>query len=132
MMEQDLRDKLDALNELAMVYETSVRIYPPENYLECFYDLYEIKSRNQNLIPADGSFYETLREVSGYDVWQPIAEKTEELFGGPERVMVFDDDTVLRDELEGPDGLAIFYFVFGFMFCEYEDFTLCFMSGSNN
>ena len=129
---EDIRLQVRQLNELAMVYETSVQLLPAEDYLTCFYDGYEIKNRAQNLVPAEGSFEETLREVSGYDVWQPIAAKTRELFGAPERVMVFDDTSVLREELEGPEGLAIFYFVFDLLFCEYEDFTLCFLSGSNN
>lgn len=46
--------------------------------------------------------------------------------------MLFDDVSGIIDELEGPDGLAPFFFFFDLMFCEYDDFTLCFMSGSNN
>ena len=71
-------------------------------------------------------------EVSGYDVWRSIAEETERLFGLPKRVMVFDDDNALREELGGRKGLGPFFFHFGIMFCEYEGFTHCFISGTNN
>ena len=45
---------------------------------------------------------------------------------------VFDNNVKLREELEGPDGLSPFFFVFDLMFCEYGEYTLCFISGSNN
>ena len=131
-MNQTLQLKVSELNTLAMVYETSVQLLPADNYPEAFYNRYEIKSRNQKLVPAYCTFQEALREVSGYDVWQPIAEKTESLFGEPKRIMVFEDVNALREELEGPDGLAPFFFVFDLIFCEYDDFTLCYVSGSNN
>ena len=111
----------------------AVRSLPADHYLEVFCEFFEIKNRNLTLIPSSyGGFHETLREVAGYDVWQPIAEKTESLFGLPKRVTLFEDDAELLSELEGPDGLAPFFFVFDLMFCEYEDFVLCFISGTNN
>ena len=132
--EQALKEKVRQLGRLTMKYETSVNLFPAENYLDAFYDYYEIRVRPHRLVPSPDSFRDTLREVSGYDVWEPIAEETESLFGTPSRVMIFDDDALsaLKEELDGPDGLAPFFFVFDLMFCEYEGFTLCFLSGSNN
>ena len=124
--------KAQLLNNLAMVYETAVILLPAEGYLEEFLEVFEIKNRDLKLIPAPDGFAESLREVSGDDVWRPIAEKTERLFGLPKRVTVFEDSRTLREELEGTDGLGPFFFIFDLMFCEYEDFCLCFISGSNN
>ena len=132
LIDQEMLNKVQMLDLLAMEYETSVEVFAGGNYLEDFYDYYEIKKSFPKLIPSPDSFHETLRELSGDDVWQPIAEKTESLFGAPIRVTVFEDDTALRREMEGTDGLAPFFFVFGLMFCEYDGFTLCFISGSNN
>ena len=73
-----------------------------------------------------------LREVNGYDVWKPVAELTESLFGQPRRVMVFEDDSALKDELEGPDGLGPFFFIFDLMLFEYGGHTLCFISVAND
>ena len=125
-------ERWSQLNGLAMRFETAVVPFPAQGYLDEFYEFYEIRNRKPVLIPSEEAFRDALREVSGDDVWEPIAKKTEEFFGLPERVMVFGDDTELREELGGLDGLSPFFFVFGIMFCEYEDFTLCFMSGSNN
>ncbi len=127
-----LMEKCSRLDKLSMYYETSVQLLPGSGWLEAFWDFYEIKNRTQRLIPAEGGFREALRELSGDDVWEPIAKLTEELFGTPERVLVFEDDAALRDELEGPDGLGPLFFIFGLMFCEYGDYTLCFISGTNN
>ena len=129
---EDLDSRVKQLNELSMVYETSVCMFSAKDYLQEFLDLYEIKNRDLKLIESPESFRGTLCEVSGSDVWQPIAEKTVELFGEPKRVMIFEDDTSLRGELEGPYGLGPFFFIFDIMFCEYEYYTLCFISGSNN
>ncbi len=129
---QSVPEKIELLDKLAMEYEISVQAFGAEDYLREFYGFYEIKNRDHRLIPSPDTFYETLKEVSGDDVWEPIAKKTESLFGAPARVTVFEDITGLRDELEGPDGLAPFFSVFDLMFCEYEDFTLCYISGSNN
>ena len=122
----------DLLDDFAMVYETAVIPFSSGDYLTEFYDFYRIKNRKASLVPSPDGFYETLKEVSGDDRWQPIAEKTESLFGLPTRVTVFDDHTQLRENLGGRRGLSPFFFVFDLMFCEYEDFTLCFMSGTNN
>lgn len=128
----ELSEKAARLDKLAMYYETAVQLFPGTGYLKNFYDFYEIKNREPKLIPTEGGFRETLREVSGDDVFTPIADLTEELFGTPERVLVFDDSASLCDELDGPDGLGPLFFIFGMMFCEYGGFTLCFMSGTNN
>lgn len=125
----------EELDDFAMVYETAVIPFSRENYLTEFFDFYRIKNRSAALVPSEDSFREALREVSGDSVWEAIAGEAERLFGTPERVMVFPDDAAfraLRDALEGPRGLAPFFFVFDMMFCEYEGFTLCFMSGTNN
>ena len=124
--------KLKLLDDLAMRYEVAVKHLYEEDYLKEFYDFYEIKNRKAKLVPAEEGFEETLKNVSGEYRWEAIAEKTKSLFGLPLRVTVFDDDTKLKEELEGPDGLAPFFFVFDLMFCEYGEYTLCFISGSNN
>jgi len=128
----DIGNQIEALNELTMVYEVSVQALSTEDYLTEFYDFYEINNRESHLIPSPGSFHDTLKEVCGDDVWRRIAEYTEYLFGEPKRVTVFDDVRTVIDQLEGEDGLAPFFFVFDLMFCEYEGFTLCFISGTNN
>ena len=125
-------ERWSQLDEFAMSYETAVIPFSPGDYLTEFYDFYRIKGRKPTLLPAADSFYEALRQVSGDRVWKPIAEKTESLFGLPSRVMVFDDDARLREALGGRRGLSPFFFVFGLMFCEFEGFTLCFLSGTNN
>lgn len=127
-----LMEKCSRLDKLSMDYETSVQLLPGSGYLEAFWDFYEIKNRTQSLIPAEGDFREAMRELSGDDVWEPIAKLTEALFGAPERVLVFEDNAALRDELEGPEGFGPFFFIFDLMFCEYGDYTLCFISGTNN
>ena len=127
-----LPEKADRLDNLSMYYETAVQLFPATDYLEAFLDFYEIKNRDLKLIPAEGNFRENLRELSGDDVFAPIADLTEELFGTPERVLVFEESAALCDELDGPDGLGPLFFIFGLMFCEYGDFTLCFISGTNN
>lgn len=127
-----IEQKTALLDQLAQRYETSVTAFPAGDYLRAFCDFYEIKGRDLKLIPAPEGFHAALRELSGDDVWQPIARETERLFGPPRRVTVFEDDKALRDELEGPEGLAPFFFVFDLMFCEYEGFTLSFLSGTNN
>jgi len=127
-----LMEKCSRLDKLSMDYETSVQLLPGSGYLEAFWDFYEIKNRTQSLIPAEGDFREALRELSGDDVWEPIAKLTEALFGAPERVLVFEDNAALRGELEGPEGFGPFFFIFDLMFCEYGDYTLCFISGTNN
>ena len=124
--------KLKLLDDLAMRYEVAVKPLYEEDYLKEFYDFYEIRNRKAKLVPAEEGFEETLKNVSGEYRWEAIAEKTTSLCGSPLRVTVFDDDTKLKKELEGPDGLGPFFFVFDMMFCEYGEYTLCFISGSNN
>ncbi len=128
----DIYEKVHVLYDLAMKYEVAVIPLFEEDYLNEFLDFYEIKNRDLELIPAEKDFDESLKDLSGEYRWEELAEKTKELFGIPVNVMIFADDTSLREELEGPDGLAPFYFVFDLMFCEYEGFTLCFICGSNN
>ena len=122
----------DEIDAFSMAYETAVIPFSAAGYLEEFCTFYEIRQGTAALVPSEAGFVETLKEVSGDDRAGPIAEEAMRLFGLPRRVMIFDDPTAIRDELEGPEGLAPFFFVFDMMFCEYEDFTLCFMSGTNN
>lgn len=125
-------EKINRLNEVAMQYETAVIALPAEDYLEAFCRFHEIGNADLQLAPAPDGFEETLREVSGYDVWHPIAAETERLFGLPKRITVPADVGPFVDALEGEDGLGPFFFVFDLMFCEYDELTLCFLSGSNN
>lgn len=127
-----LSEKVRLLDELAMEKEVCVQAFDIENYLTEFYDFYEIKNRKQSLIRSPKNFDMTLKELAGDEVWLPIAESAESLFGEPERVMIFDDYSALIGELEGEDGLGPFFFVFDIMFCEYDGFALCFISGTNN
>ena len=129
---KDWRAKLKLLDDLAMRYEVAVKPLYEEDYLKEFYDFYEIKNRKAKLVLAEEGFEETLKNVSGECCWEAIAEKTKSLFDLPFRVTVFNNNAKLREELEGPDGLAPFFFVFDLMFCEYREYTLCFISGSNN
>ena len=122
----------DEIDEFSMGYETATIPFSAAGYLEEFYEFYEIRNRTPVLVLSESGFFETLKEVSGESVWEPIAAKVKSLFGLPHKVMIFDDISDIKDELEGPDGLAPFFFVFDMMFCEYDDFTLCFMSGTNN
>lgn len=131
-LNRNLSERLSVLNELAMVYETGVNLFSGMDYLKEFYDFYEIGSRMEKLIPSSCGFEKTLKDVSGDDCWKPIADKTKSLFGIPRRVMVFENVRNLQEELGGPDGLSPFYSVFDLMFCEFGDYTLCFISGSNN
>lgn len=131
-MDPALLRQWQELDELTMGYETAVILLPEQGYREAFFRLYRIKDRTRRLIPASENFRQALREVCGDSVWQPIAEGAEALFGTPRQVLYFEEEEKLREELEGPRGLAPFFFVFGMMFCEYEGFTLCFMSGTNN
>ncbi|MBO4367271.1 MAG: hypothetical protein J5859_01045 [Clostridia bacterium] len=129
---RDVKEKTDILRKFAMAYETYVQCFPAADYPDSFRRFYEVKTKGLRLVPAEEGFRAALKEVSGDDPCGPIAQKTEDLFGLPLRVTVFEDDTALRDEMEGPDGLGPFFFIFGIMFCEYAGFTLCFISGSNN
>ena len=130
--DKDWLEQLYALDDLAMGYEVAVIHLLEDDYLSEFYDLFEVRGREARLVPSDEGFEQTLRAVCGERRWEVIAQRTEGLYGLPSRVMVFDDVAGLKDELEGPDGLAPFFFVFDLMFCEYEGFALCFMSGTNN
>ena len=130
--DKDWKAKLKLLDDLAMRYEVAVKPLYEEDYLKEFQDFYEIKNRRAKLVPAEEGFEETLKNVSGEDSCEAVAEKTKSLFGLPVRVTVFENNVKLREELEGPDGLSPFFFVFDLMFCEYGEYTLCFISGSNN
>lgn len=125
-------NEFDRLDDLAMGYEVAAIPLFESDYLREFYDLYEIVNRKARLTCAEESFEQVLLDVSGAGRWEAVAQKTRELYGPPKRVMVFDDVVQLREELEGPSGLAPFFFVFDLMFCEYDGFALCFMSGTNN
>lgn len=131
--EDSPQGKAAILDDFAMFYETAVMYLEEEDYLEefCYYNF--IQSRDLTLIPSDKDFYESLKEVSGDDPAGPIFEKTESLFGLPKRIMVLEEEQSVIRELEAcEDGWGPFYVVFGLMFCEYDGFTLCFISGTNN
>ena len=127
-------ETLRPLEELAMGYEVAVFPLFAQDYLQEFYDWFRIRDRDRRakLIPSEEGFEASLKAVSGEYRWEAIAEMAKRLYGLPSRVMVFDDDRRLRDALGGPRGLSSFFFVFDMMFCEYGDFTLCFLSGTNN
>ena len=131
-VDKSILENVDQLNRFAARYGAAVIAFPAEDWPEAFCDFYEIKNRNLKPVPSPDGFCGTLREVCGYDVWQPIAGRTESLFGLPRRVAVFEDAAALKDEMEGPDGLGPFFFIFDMMFCEYDTFTLCFISGSDD
>ncbi len=124
--------RFDEIHELAMFYETAVIPFFKDDYLKEFYDFYKIRNRKAVLTSSEEDFHETLKEVCGVGRGEPIAEEAERLFGLPRKITVFEDFRELKDELEGPRGYAPFFFVFDLAFCEYENFTLCFMSGTNN
>ncbi len=127
-------EKTHDLGDLAMDYEVAVKPLFEEDYLKEFYDFYEIKDRKPELVTSEQGLDESLKDLNGEYRWEAIAEKTRSLFGLPVRIKVFkiEDLEGLKEELGGPRGLSSFFFVFDLMFCEYEDFTLCFISGSNN
>jgi len=130
---EKLLEKVKILHVLAMEYEVAVIPLFEEDYLNEFYDFYEIKNRKLKLAPSEGDFNESLKNLSGEYRWESIAGKAKSLFGLPARMMVFDGDTGgLRDKLGGCKGLSPFFFVFDLLFCEYGGFTLCFICGSNN
>ncbi|MBR2578427.1 MAG: hypothetical protein IKE38_05785 [Erysipelotrichaceae bacterium] len=130
--EKDNLEKVLELDDLAMDSEISVCLFSSGNYLNEFHEWFEIRNRDHKLKVSTEGFYEELKDLCGRDVYRQLADKTVELFGLPERIMRFEDDTGPKEELEGPDGLAPFFFVFDMMFCEYKDLTLFFISGTNN
>ena len=132
--DKDWKDKLRLLDDLAMVYEVAVIPLYEKDYLTEFYDFYRIRNRSWKLVPSELGFEDSLREVSGEYRWEEIAEKAKAYFGLPVRIMGFEDGAPsdLREALGGRRGLSPFFFVFDMMFCEYEGFTLCYMSGTNN
>lgn len=125
-------NKIEILNALTMKDEVSVRAFSADGWLQEFYDFYGINKRDQQPTAFDGTFGDAMREVFGDAVSITVAEQTRYLFGEPKCVMIFDDPAAVIGELEGEEGLAPFYIVFDLMFCEYDGFTLCFMSGTNN
>ena len=132
---RELFEKAHKLNDLAMVYEVAVIPLPEADYLKEFYDFFEIGHRDSRLIPSGEDFDAAFELVCGDYGREAITGETKRLFGAPTRVTMFDDDAAfrqLRDELDGPGGLTGLFFVFDVMFCEYGDFTLCFINGSNN
>ena len=128
----EILEKVNILDDLAMKYEVAVIPLFEEDYLKEFLDFYEIKNLDLKLVPSEDDLDEALKNLSGEYRWEEIAEKTKSLFGVPDRIMVLEDDRSLKEELEGPDGLAPFFFVFDLMFCEYEEYTMCFLCGTNN
>ena len=131
--ENTVQGKKAILDDFAMVYETAVVYLEAEAYLEEFCNCYFIKNRDLKLIPSCKDFYESIKELSGDDCGELIAKKAESLFGLPKRIMMLEDETAFIEELEAcSDGWGPFYIVFDLLFCEYENFTLCFISGTNN
>ena len=121
------------LDTFAMAEEIAAVPFTETDYLNAFYDFYEIcRSRDQKLVLYEGGLYEGLADLAGPESGSKVAAEAERLFGLPLRVLFFEDFSKIQDELEGPEGLAPFFFVFDIMFCEYEDFTLCFICGTNN
>ncbi len=130
---ENIFDKVDMIYDLAMEYEVAVIPFFEDDYLNEFFDFYRIKNRDVKLIPSEEDFDESLKNLNGEYRWETISEKAKSVFGLPNRVMIFDNyDMVLMEQLGGRNGLTPFFFVFDLMFCEYEDYTLCFISGSNN
>lgn len=120
------------LGDLAMEYEVAVIPFSSGDYLEEFYRFYKVFNRDHKLVPASDSYYEELKELKTYDGWREIIGQTKTFFGIPNCIKVFEDAAALTEELEGPLGLAPLFFVDDLLFCEYDDLTLCFISGTNN
>ncbi len=129
----DARQRAALLDDFAMDHETAVTWLPAGDYLKAFCDLYRIRRRDFRLVPSAQGFYERLREMCGDRRGIAVAEMAERLFGMPGRVADFEDAGPAIDQLEtSGGGLGPFYCVFDVMFCEYEGFALCFISGTNN
>ena len=124
--------RFDLIHEIAMEQGTAVIPFFHEEYITEFYDFYRVRNRNGTLTSVKEGFVLGLEEVCGVPYGDVIAEKAEELFGKPGRLTVFEDMKPLKEELEGPRGLGPFFFVFDILFAEYDGFTLCFISGSND
>ena len=124
--------RFDQIYESAMEQGTAVIPLFHEDFITEFYDFYRVRNRNGKVKPLPEGFVLGLREVCGVPYGDVIAEKAEELFGMPGRVTTFEDVKEVKEELEGPRGLAPFFFVFDILFAEYDGFTLCFISGSND
>ena len=122
----------DRVIDLAMEYEVAVIPFSSGDYLEEFYRFYKVFNRDHKLVPASDSYYEELKELETYDGWREIIGQTKTFFGIPNCIKVFEDAAALTEELEGPLGLAPLFFVDDLLFCEYDDLTLCFISGTNN
>lgn len=120
------------LGDLTMEYEVAVIPFSSGNYPEEFYHFYKIRNRDHKLVPVADSYYVELKELATYDGWREIIEQTKTFFGVPKCIKVFEDSPTLLEELEGPFGLAPFFFVDDLLFCEYDHLTLCFISGTNN
>lgn len=128
----ELIRKTEDFNEFSMQYEVYAHVLKNTDYLVEFFDFYEICDREHSLIESTESFNDLMRNLAGDDVFLKIIEKSEALFGTFLSLKVFDDDEKIKEELEGPDGLSIFFFVFDLFFCEYDGFTILFISGTNN
>lgn len=128
----EVLEKIWQLGELTMENEVAVIPFSSGDYLNEFYRFYNIINRDQKLVPASDSFYEELKEIETYDTWREIIAQIKSNFGVPSGIKVFENLPALIKELEGPFGFAPFFFVDDLFFCEYEGFTLCFISGTNN
>ena len=125
-------DKTDILNEYAMDYEVTVVPFFSDNYLIEFYRFYKIKNRTRRLNASRQDFYKSMEDFCGSSRAEGIAERTKGLFGMPKAIRFFEEGSGITDELEGPKGLAPFFFVFDLLFLEYDGFTLCLLFGTNN
>ena len=131
--EHEVLQKVWQLDDHAMEWNTAVMPLPAEDYLETFFDFYEIRDRDLSPVPCGGSLHDSMVMLCGEGRGEPVAEKAESLFGRPGRIMVFEDPGPLTRQLEMSEGgVGPFYFIFDLMFCEYEGFTLCFITGSND
>ena len=132
--EREWDPRWSELNAFAMEREISVTPFTDPDWLEAFYDFFEIRKKNRRFapVPTGTDLYGGMTDLAGEEAGRAVAAETERLFGLPLRLTRFEDAQELMDELSGPRGLAPFFFVFDALFCEYEGFTLCFLCGTNN
>ncbi len=132
--EREWDPRWSELDGFAMVREVSVTPFTGGDWLEAFYDFFEIRKKNRRFapVPTGRDLYGSMEDLAGEEAGRAVAAETERLFGLPLALTRFEDDGDLREELSGPRGLARFFFVFDILFCEYEGFTLCFICGTNN
>ena len=119
------------LNDFTMKYEAAVIPFSADGYLEEFFDFYKMKRRDHGVTRFSRSLEKTLKSYGGDDCAGPITREIKKTFGLPLDVKVFVNSTYSLHEFEDGDNLTPFFFVFDIVFCEYENFTLCLIFGSN-